>query len=240
MSEPMKNPPARKTQTAKRNYQKEMEKVLDAAVRDGRVPTLFLHSCCAPCSSYVLEYLSQYFSITVFYYNPNISPKEEYEARTEEVQRLIRELPAVHPIRFVEGKYDPECYYEAVRGHEKDPEGGERCGICLRCAFGKRRSWQPRAAMTGSRRPSRSVRSKMPGASIRSGRRWEKSIMWHFCRRISRKKRDISARSSCRRSIIYTGRITADACSRSGSVKSRCRRKGRKHRDLRGDMFGRR
>ena len=124
MSEPMKNPPARKTQTAKRNYQKEMEKVLDAAVRDGRVPTLFLHSCCAPCSSYVLEYLSQYFSITVFYYNPNISPKEEYEARTEEVQRLIRELPAVHPIRFVEGKYDPECYYEAVRGHEKDPEGG--------------------------------------------------------------------------------------------------------------------
>ena len=131
MSEPMKNPPARKTQTAKRNYQKEMEKVLDAAVRDGRVPTLFLHSCCAPCSSYVLEYLSQYFSITVFYYNPNISPKEEYEARTEEVQRLIRELPAVHPIRFVEGKYDPECYYEAVRGHEKDPEGGERCGICF-------------------------------------------------------------------------------------------------------------
>ena len=122
---------ARKTQTARRNYQKEMEKVLDAAVRDGRVPTLFLHSCCAPCSSYVLEYLSQYFSITVFYYNPNISPKEEYEARTEEVQRLIRELPAVHPIRFVEGKYDPECYYEAVRGHEKDPEGGERCGICF-------------------------------------------------------------------------------------------------------------
>ena len=110
---------------------KKWEKVLDAAVRDGRVPTLFLHSCCAPCSSYVLEYLSQYFSITVFYYNPNISPKEEYEARTEEVQRLIRELPAVHPIRFVEGKYDPECYYEAVRGHEKDPEGGERCGICF-------------------------------------------------------------------------------------------------------------
>ena len=67
----------------------------------------------------------------MFYYNPNISPKEEYEARTEEVQRLIRELPAVHPIRFVEGKYDPECYYEAVRGHEKDPEGGERCGICF-------------------------------------------------------------------------------------------------------------
>ena len=238
MSEPMKNPPARKTQTAKRNYQKEMEKVLDAAVRDGRVPTLFLHSCCAPCSSYVLEYLSQYFSITVFYYNPNISPKEEYEARTEEVQRLIRELPAVHPIRFVEGKYDRNATMRQSGGMRRIRRAASAAVFVLRCAYGKRRSWQPRAAMTGSRRPSRSVRSKMPGASIRSGRRWEKSIMWHFCRRISRKKRDISARSSCRRSIIYTGRITADACSRSGSVKSRCRRRGRKHRDLRGDMFG--
>ena len=143
----------------------------------------------------------------------------------------------MHPIRFEEGKYDPECY-EAVQ-KEKDPEGGRRAaGICFEMRLREAVSWQPRAAMTGSRRPSRSVRSKMPGASIRSGRRWEKSIMWHFCRRISRKKRDISARSSCRRSIIYTGRITADACSRSGSVKSRCRRRGRKHRDLRGDMFG--
>ena len=98
MSEPMKNPPARKTQTAKRNYQKEMEKVLDAAVRDGRVPTLFLHSCCAPCSSYVLEYLSQYFSITLFYYNHNIYPPTEYEHRVEEQQRLIRSLPAAASI----------------------------------------------------------------------------------------------------------------------------------------------
>ncbi|MBP3926147.1 MAG: epoxyqueuosine reductase QueH, partial [Clostridium sp.] len=79
----------------KRNYQREMEKVLEAAQEEGKVPSLFLHSCCAPCSSYVLEYLSQYFQITVFYYNPNISPREEYEDRTEEVKRLIRELPAV-------------------------------------------------------------------------------------------------------------------------------------------------
>lgn len=115
----------------KRNYQKEMEKVLEAAQKEGTVPTLFLHSCCAPCSSYVLEYLSQYFRITVFYYNPNISPKEEYEERTEEVRRLISELPAKHPIRFVEGSYRPEEFYEAVKGHEEDPEGGERCGICF-------------------------------------------------------------------------------------------------------------
>lgn len=131
MSESINNQQQKKKQTTKRNYQKEMEKILDAAVRDGKVPTLFLHSCCAPCSSYVLEYLSKYFSITVFYYNPNISPMEEYKARTEEVKRLISELPAVHPISFIEGKYDPECYYEAVKGHEQDPEGGERCKICF-------------------------------------------------------------------------------------------------------------
>ena len=239
MSEPMKNPPARKTQTAKRNYQKEMEKVLDAAVRDGRVPTLFLHSCCAPCSSYVLEYLSQYFSITVFYYNPNISPKEEYEARTEEVQRLIRELPAVHPIRFVEGKYDPECYYEAVRGHEKDPEGGERCGIC----FEMRLREAAKLAAEGGYDWFTTTLTISPLEKCRApqydragdGRRVSCGIS---AVGFQVKKRDISARSSCRRSIIYTGRITADACSRSGSVKSRCRRRGRKHRDLRGDMFG--
>ena len=189
----------------------------------------------------MLEYLSQYFSITVFYYNPNISPKEEYEALTEEVQRLIRELPAVHPIRFVEGKYDPECYYEAVRGHREGIRRAASAAVfVLRCASGKRRSWQPRAAMTGSRRPSRSVRSKMPGASIRSGRRWEKSIMWHFCRRISRKegyKRSIelSAQYHLYRQN-YCGCVLE-----AGAWKSRCRRReGRKHRDLRGDMFGRR
>ncbi len=131
MSELIKSSKQGKNQTAKRNYQKEMEKILDVSVRDGKVPTLFLHSCCAPCSSYVLEYLSQYFSITVFYYNPNISPREEYEARTEEVKRLIRELPVKNPISFVEGKYDPEMYYEAVKGHEQDPEGGDRCKICF-------------------------------------------------------------------------------------------------------------
>ena len=74
----------------------------------GEVPTLLLHSCCAPCSSYVLEYLSQYFSITLFYYNPNIYPPTEYEHRVEEQQRLIRSLPAVHPISFCPGPYDSD------------------------------------------------------------------------------------------------------------------------------------
>lgn len=116
----------------KRNYQREMEKVLETVQTTGEVPRLFLHSCCAPCSSYVLEYLSRYFRITVFYYNPNISPQEEYEERTREVARLIQELPANYPIQLVVGAYQPEKFYEAVKGHEEDPEGGERCGICFR------------------------------------------------------------------------------------------------------------
>lgn len=116
----------------RRNYQKEMERVLEQVQKEENVPRLFLHSCCAPCSSYVLEYLSQYFQITVFYYNPNISPREEYEERAEEVARLIRELPAKHPVRLITGAYQPEAFYAAVQGHEEDPEGGERCQICFR------------------------------------------------------------------------------------------------------------
>ena len=130
MSEPMKNPPARKTQTAKRNYQKEMEKVLDAAVRDGRVPTLFLHSCCAPCSSYVLEYLSEYFKITVFYYNPNIYPESEYTKRILEQQKLISEMHFKNSVSFLAGSYDKEQFYEMAKGLEEVKEGGERCMKC--------------------------------------------------------------------------------------------------------------
>lgn len=113
----------------KANYQKELEDIIKGLEN---TPTLLLHSCCAPCSSYVLEYLSKFFEITVFYYNPNISPEAEYRYRTEEVQRLIRELPTEHPVHFIEGKYDPERFYEAARGLEDVPEGGERCEKCFR------------------------------------------------------------------------------------------------------------
>lgn len=113
------------------NYQKEMDRLLEDLDREGRVPTLFLHACCAPCSSYVLEYLSAHFYITLFYYNPNITDKKEYQYRIDEVQRLIAAMPARYPIRFQAGSYDPGRYLEAVRGHETDPEGGERCSICF-------------------------------------------------------------------------------------------------------------
>lgn len=115
----------------KRNYQKELEKVLAAGEDTGTVPTLLLHSCCAPCSSYVLEYLASHFHITVYYYNPNIYPPEEYEERTLEVERLIHELPVRYPVKLIKGEYRPEAFYEAVKGRESDPEGGERCRICF-------------------------------------------------------------------------------------------------------------
>lgn len=115
-----------------RNYQKELEKLLSGMDDGGRVPRLFLHACCAPCSSYVLEYLSEYFEITVFYYNPNISPREEYEKRVEEIQRLISEMSFRHPVTFMEGSYHPEEFYEMARGLESVPEGGERCFKCYR------------------------------------------------------------------------------------------------------------
>lgn len=113
------------------NYQKELDKLIGKLEQSKEVPRLFLHSCCAPCSSYVLEYLSQYFEITVFYFNPNIAPEEEYRKRVEEQKRLIEQLPAVYPIQFVEGHYEPEEFYSRVRGLEKEPEGGSRCRVCF-------------------------------------------------------------------------------------------------------------
>ena len=114
------------------NYQKELDKVINCLEQQGRVPRLLLHSCCAPCSSYVLEYLSDYFEITVFYYNPNIYPPEEFGKRVEEQKRLIRQLPAKHPISFLDGPYEPERFYEMAKGLEQSPEGGERCFKCYR------------------------------------------------------------------------------------------------------------
>ena len=112
------------------NYQKALDKVIESLSQQEKVPTLLLHSCCAPCSSYVLEYLSNYFGITVFYYNPNIYPDEEYEMRVREQQRFIRAFPAKHPIDFIEGAYDKERFYEMARGLEAVPEGGQRCFQC--------------------------------------------------------------------------------------------------------------
>lgn len=113
-----------------RNYQRELNQTIERLVKEGQVPRLLLHSCCAPCSSYVLEYLSEYFSITVFYYNPNIFPAEEYEKRVKEQEALIEKLPAKHRISFLEGPYEQERFFEMAKGLEREPEGGERCFRC--------------------------------------------------------------------------------------------------------------
>ena len=116
----------------KRNYQRELDEKIEQMMKEGIVKKLLLHSCCAPCSSYCLEYLSQYFEITVLYYNPNIFPETEYQYRISEQQRLIEALPAVHPISFRSLIYSPEEFYQAARGMENEPEGGERCKACFR------------------------------------------------------------------------------------------------------------
>lgn len=119
------------------NYQKELDKLLNRLGQErekgAAAPTLFLHSCCAPCSSYVLEYLCGWFRITVFYYNPNISEDGEYRHRVEEQKRLIEAYNREgrgYPIIIEEGDYEPGLFFEAAAGLEDCPEGGERCFKC--------------------------------------------------------------------------------------------------------------
>ena len=114
----------------KPNYQLELDKTLAKITQENIRPRLLLHACCAPCSSYVLEYLTKYFDITVFFYNPNISPESEYLHRVSEIKRLISEMcPTVH---FIEGRYEPKKFYEMAKGLENAPERGERCLKCYR------------------------------------------------------------------------------------------------------------
>lgn len=112
----------------KKNYQSELERILQEETPGKR---LLLHSCCAPCSSYVIEYLSAYFRITVFYYNPNITEENEYRHRAAEQMRLIHELPARYPVSFLEGVYEPSLFLSRVKGLESAPEGGARCVRCF-------------------------------------------------------------------------------------------------------------
>lgn len=113
-------------------FQKWLDREIDIITRRGYIPKLFLHSCCAPCSTYVIEYLSQYFSITVFFYNPNIHPEEEYRRRINDQKKLIELLPVENKVSFIEGKYEPKIFFEKVKGLENEPEGGKRCLKCFK------------------------------------------------------------------------------------------------------------
>lgn len=113
------------------NYQIELDNILNN-IDVKNPPTLLLHSCCGPCSSYVLEYLSKYFKITIFYYNPNIDNKEEFHKRLEEQKRLINEMNLENSINLIEGKYDNDKFEELANGFENELEGGPRCFKCYK------------------------------------------------------------------------------------------------------------
>lgn len=114
------------------NYQLLLDKELENIVSSNKTPKLLLHSCCAPCSSYVIEYLSEYFEITIFYYNPNIYPYEEYMKRVEEQKEFIKKISTKNKINFIEGIYDNNRYNEIVKGLENEKEGSNRCFKCYR------------------------------------------------------------------------------------------------------------
>ena len=158
----------------KRNYQKELDDIIKCQEKP---KTLFLHSCCAPCSSYVLEYLSKYFEITVFYYNPNISPESEYRNRVREIQRLIRENEKNYEnkVSFIEGSYDPEVFYEMAR-------------IIIRRRF-------------------RSVRIKMLYGSMRLGNVLQRNMELRIFLLILKNVMDINDRSIYPSSSVYIDKI---------------------------------
>ena len=114
------------------NYQLELDKIINKIEGENTTKSLLLHSCCAPCSSYVLAYLNKYFNITVFYYNPNITNKEEYLKRKQEQIRLISELPAINKINILDADYKPDKFFEISKGLEDCREGGERCFKCYK------------------------------------------------------------------------------------------------------------
>ncbi len=114
----------------KTNYRLLLDKTIEELTSKGTRPSLLLHACCAPCSSYVLEYLSRYFSITLFFYNPNISERSEYDMRYAELVRLVGEMGLSESVSVINADYEPRAFFELAKGLENAPEGGERCERC--------------------------------------------------------------------------------------------------------------
>lgn len=119
------------------NYQKELDAIIAKIEREDITPSLLLHSCCAPCSSYTIKYLSDYFNITVLYYNPNISPEEEYEKRKAEQIRLIESMPVKNKVHFADCDYNGREFFDIAKGYENCREGGKRCFRCYRLRIQK-------------------------------------------------------------------------------------------------------
>lgn len=110
------------------NYQKELEKII---AEGAKKYSLLMHACCAPCSSYVLEYLDRYFDMDMFYFNPNIDTADEYNYRQSELVRLSKEMPLSYPVKVMTNAHEPELFKEAIKGVENTGEGGERCSRCF-------------------------------------------------------------------------------------------------------------
>lgn len=115
------------------NYQLELEKIINE--NKNKKLKLLLHSCCAPCSSYVMLYLAEFFDITILYYNPNIDKEEEYKKRAIEQKKVIDEMEL--DIKFIEKPYNSKEFYQAIKGYEQEKEGGERCFLCYKLRMEK-------------------------------------------------------------------------------------------------------
>lgn len=113
------------------NYQKLTEKIIEEN-KNKQISNLLLHSCCAPCSSYVIEYLSEYFNIYVFFYNPNITEYNEYIKRMNEQKRFIKEFDSKNIVKYIDGKYDVDNFFSKTKLFKDEKEGGKRCKICYR------------------------------------------------------------------------------------------------------------
>lgn len=196
----------------KENYQKQLDALLSALPPEEK-PRLLLQSCCGPCSSYVLEYLTRYFRVTVLYYNPNIQPRSEYDRRLYWQQELIRRLPTPEPVALLACDYDGQRYIDAVRGLEREPEGGARCTVCFRLRL-EETARQARAhgfdyfGTTLTVSPHKDAqRLNTIGASLRS------NTACAGCRRTSKSARATSAALSCPANMGSTGRNIAAACT---------------------------
>ena len=119
------------------NYDKLLEELINNNLKEKKVMRVLLHSCCAPCSSYVIEYLSKYFYITILYYNPNISPRNEYDKRKAEQIRLINSMKTKYPVSIIDVDYDNDLYEKAICGLEGEPERGKRCSVCFNLRLSK-------------------------------------------------------------------------------------------------------
>ena len=119
------------------NYQRILDDTINKLAAEGRRPRLLLHACCAPCSSYTIEYLSKYFDITLYFYNPNISPESEYDFRADELVRLTEEMSLGVNIPVEVEKHNSAEFYNAIVGMEDQPEGGSRCRVCYRLRLEK-------------------------------------------------------------------------------------------------------